>query len=302
MAFVYTRDGFVDPGQASVPAADAGLLHGVGLFETMLARRGRVHRLAEHLERLTESAELLGLAATLRPDPLGDLLIEAAERARDEHGLDLTRLRLTLTGGDLNLLERGSAKIHQPTILIHATAATPYPPDLYERGVAVGLADLRVNPFDRFESHKTLNYWRRLAALQHAAQQGLGEAIVLQVTGHLAGGCVSNLLLVKDGALLTPIARGEEAKGGVPSPVLPGIARRAIIEQAGVRQIEVKRRMLAIDDLLDADEAFVTSSTIGVLPIVAVEGTQIADGAPGPITRDLLAAWRGELAALGDEL
>lgn len=317
MAFVLTSGGIVPPEQAGVSASDAGLLHGVGLFETMLARRGQVHRLAEHLERLVDSAELLGLAKTLYPEPLGELVLDAARHASDEQWAELAggfwRLRLTITGGDLNLLDRDQPDqpVHRPTILVHATPTSPPPAQLTDRGVAVGIADLRVNPFDPFESHKTLNYWRRLRALQDAASQGLGEAIVLQVTNHLAGGCVSNLFIVpadgpagdgKTDRLLTPIVRGEEPKAGVPSPVLPGVARRAIIEQAHARGYDIARQMLSIDDLLDAKEAFLTSSTIGVLPIVAVEGKQLADGTPGPVTRELLSSWQGELAALGDDL
>ena len=105
------------------------------------------------------------------------------------------------------------------------------------------------------------------------------------MTNHLCGGCVSNAFVVKDGALLTPIARGEEAQGGLPSPVLPGITRGAVIDAARELGINVTARLLTIDDVLGADELFLTNSSWSVLPVTAVEASAIGGGTPGEITR-----------------
>lgn len=191
-----------------------------------------------------------------------------------------------------------------PTVLIVAQPATRYPDAMFDRGVMVSLADARANPLNPFEGHKCLNYWWRLRELQLASAKGAAEAIVMQVSNHLAGGCVSNIFLVKDGELLTPIARGEEGgvipgesdfdgpaapkpKGALPSPVLPGIMRGAVIDLAEMRSIPVTRRMLSIDDLLGADEVFLTNSSWGVLPVVAVEAHLVGSGKPGEITTAL---------------
>lgn len=284
---VYIQGQVVERDQARVSAFDAGLLHGVGLFETMtglLDDAGpRVYRLREHLERLARSASELGLSTDLRLEPLADaveLAVAKAEYAR-------SRIRLTLTGGDLNLLQTVGRTNHTPTVIISVQPATEYPAAMFERGVMATLADARVNPLDPFAGHKTVNYWMRLRELQAAAGKGAGEAIVMQVTNHLAGGCVSNVFVVKDGVLHTPIARGEEEPKAMPSPVLPGVTREAIIELAAAKKIGCARRMLSIDDLLDADEVFLTNSSWGVLPVVRVEAEAIGEGVPGPVTVEL---------------
>jgi branched-subunit amino acid aminotransferase/4-amino-4-deoxychorismate lyase len=177
---------------------------------------------------------------------------------------------------------------------------------MFERGAVAVLADLRVNPLDPIQGHKTLNYWPRLRELQVAAGKRAGEALVFQVTNHLAGGCVSNAFLVRDGRLLTPIARGEEqevageepeehaSRGGgppLPSPVLPGIVRRWVMDWALANGVEVERRMLTIDDVLRADEVLLTNSSWGVLPVVQVENARIGGGTVGDVTSRLVGAW-----------
>lgn len=287
---VFVQGKIVPREEAHVSAFDAGFVHGVGLFETMIARRVgdkvRVFRLEEHLDRLAASAAELGLSDDVRTGPLADAVMLTAERS----GFETARVRLTLTGGDLNMLETGGRSNVTPTVLVSAQAATRYPDALFKRGVMAALGDMRLNPLDPMAGHKTLNYWARLRELQAAAGKGAGEAILLQVTNHVAGGCVSNLFAVRDGALHTPIAHGEEEKGQMPSPVLPGMTRAAIIEIAQRKGIGTTKRMLTIDDLLDADELFLTNSSWGVLPVVRVEAEEIGDGAPGAATLELAAA------------
>ncbi len=303
MTSVFLNGELLDRDDARVSAFDAGLQHGVGLFETMDATGPgdpgcdpgmvRVRRLDEHLERLCSSAAELGLSDDLRSGPLG----EAVRLVVARPGLARARVRLTLTGGDLNLLQTTGRSGHTPTVLIQVQPATAYPDEMFERGVGVTIADARANPLDPTAGHKTLNYWQRLRELQRAAGKGAGEALMFQVTNHVCGGCVSNLFAVKDGTLVTPIARGEEAsedgKVAMPSPVLPGITRAEVIEIASGQGVGCARRMLTIDDVLDADEVFLTNSSWGVLPAVRVEAEAIGDGAVGELTRSLREAWVG---------
>ena len=294
---VFLDGRFVSRDDARVSAFDAGFQHGVGLFETMLGVGGdtadpRVVGLVEHLDRLKVSANELGLSDDLRTEPLADAVIETLAQS----GLARARLRLTLTGGDLNMLERGGRSQHTPTLLINATPATDYPEEMFSKGVAVALADSRANPLDPTAGHKTLNYWWRLRELQKAAARGAGEALVFGVTNHLCGGAVSNVFLVKDGTLFTPIAHGEEeaASGGkpaLPSPVLPGITRMLLIDAAERMGIGTAKKMLTYDDLRDADEVFLTNSSWGVLPVIKAEAEDVGGGAPGSVTKELRAAW-----------
>lgn len=334
MTSVFLNGAFVDLPQAKVSALDAGFQHGVGLFETMLGGKQPhipepedvwVFRLADHLDRLADSAATLGLSPSLRTTALADAVLETVRRS----GLPRARIRLTITGGDLNLLAAARTPgapppRRDPTLLIVAQPATEYPEAMFARGVSVTIADTRANPLNPFEGHKTVNYWWRLRELQHAGARGGAEAIVLSVTNHLVGGCVSNIFLVKDGALLTPIARGEEQlaaspglssaaaegeepsragsqrehRGAVlPSPVLPGIVRQWVLDRADIMDVPVHRRMLSITDLLEADEVFLTNSSWGVLPVVQVEREKIAQGEVGPLTRKLRESWADATAS-----
>lgn len=313
MSSVFLDGEFVSRDGARVSAFDAGLQHGVGLFETMLGVRDgagvRGILVREHVERLAFSARELGLSTTLKVEALVEAVRRTLERVVEESGgvsggPSSWRVRLTVTGGDLNLLERGEGvgKEHEATVLIAATPATVYPEAMFERGVSVVLADWRVNPLDSLAGHKTLWYWPRLRELQRAAGKGAGEALVFQVTNHLSGGCVSNAFCVRDGVLVTPIARGEEGfadtprtSGGaaLPSPVLPGITREWVIGRAEAMGLGVARRMLSIDDVLSSDEMFLTNSSWGVLPVVGVERERIGDGTVGEATRGLVGEWRG---------
>lgn len=324
MATVWLNGAFVEMEAARVSAFDAGFTHAVGLFETMLAGVGGqgsggsggsggeawVVGMAEHLERLRDSARVLGLASHVNTSAMGDAVLRAVE----ESGLTRARVRLTFTGGDLNMLSRAWNKATKasddedeqaqaqtdsgtdPTLLIVVQEATRYPEEMYERGVAVTIADMRANPLDPLASHKTLNYWGRLRELQLAGSKGAAEALVLQVTNHLAGGCVSNCLLVKGDRIVTPIAREEEEQGTMPSPVLPGVVRSWALEWAGDRGLGVERRMVTINDVLEADEVLLTNSSWGVLPVVKIEREAVGDGVVGKIAKDLRRAWEEMIA------
>lgn len=304
---IFINGSFAGAESARISPSDAGLLHGVGLFETMLggiagAGEGEdraqgsagsaggkawVFGLDAHLDRLVRSARELGLSQSLRPLGLRDAVLRTIERS----GHGRARVRLTITGGDLNMLSRGDGARCDPTVLIAAQPATAYPDAFFEHGITCVIADLKVNPLDPMAGHKTLNYWGRLRELQRAAAKQAGEALVFQVSNHLAGGCTSNIFMAKGGRLLTPTARGEEGPGAIPSPVLPGITRAFIIERAGALGLDVERRLATIDDVLGADEVFLTNSSWGVLPVVAVEQRAIGSGEVGALTRDLRAWW-----------
>lgn len=289
MTAIWLNGELTNPEDARISAFDAGLQHGVGLFETLTARDGRVVHLLQHLDRLEESLRSLRLSARLRSDALA----EAIHRTVAASGHERARVRVTITGGDLNLLQGGGGE-HDPTILIVAQPATAYPDDLFTKGVRVTVADARANPLDPHASHKTLNYWSRLSELQAAAGKGASEALWFQVSNHLAGGCVSNIVLVKDDEFLTPIARGEEPDGGLPSPVLPGIVRAEVLGWAAAEGRLVRREMLGIADVLAADEVLLTNSSWGVMPVVGLERETIGGGTPGPVATALRQWWLDE--------
>jgi branched-chain amino acid aminotransferase len=314
MPTVFLDGSFLTPDDARLAVFDAALQHGVGLFETLLGVRGeggvRLLHADAHAARLRESAVSLGLAGAVHAPALIEALHRTLQRAADDlPDASRFRVRLTLTGGDLNLLPRAGGGPHRPTLLIVAQPATEYPHAMFEQGVLATLADLKVNPLDPSAGHKTCNYWMRLRELQSASSKGAAEALVFSITNHLAGGCVSNAFIVRGGVLFTPIARGEEQDAAgpdppgdtpaprrhgavLPSPVLPGVVRRWVLDWALAEGVEARTRMLALDDVLTADEVFLTNSSWGVLPVTALEAHAIGGGRVGPVAARLRRAWR----------
>ncbi len=283
----YFNGQFIEPTDARVALTDAGYQHAVGLFESMQVYHGRVFQLERHLERLANSCTSLGLARTLDTDALA----AAVNQTIEHNQIDRARLRLTLSGGDTNLTKpEKDNRPGLPTVAITCEEPTIYDPAYFEKGITVLMTPPLANPFDPMQGHKTFNYWGRLRTLRQAATAGAGEAIWLNISNHLASGAVSNLFIVSKGKLLTPIARGEEAKGALGAPVLPGTTRAAVIDLAESLDIPVERKMLGISDLLDADEAFLTNTGWLILPIASVETKVLRSKGIGTITAQLRTA------------
>jgi branched-subunit amino acid aminotransferase/4-amino-4-deoxychorismate lyase len=284
---VWINGKFVEREAATVSAFDAGLQHGIGLFETMSAHHGTVFRAEAHCRRLSDSARALLLTESLRPDPLAQAVDQAVER----NGLERARVRLTVTGGNLGLPVTAERRRVDPTIIIDVQPPTAYPDAFFEQGVMVVVSDGRLNPMSPDAGHKTLNYWPRIHALQRAAARKGAESLWFTVHNRLAGGSVSNAFVVRQGRVLTPWARGESAEEPGSPAVLPGITRQAIFDLCVPLGIEAERRTLAIEDVLGAEEVFLTNSSWGVLPVVAVERERIGGGEVGNVTARLREAW-----------
>lgn len=289
---VFLNGKMVPHEEATLSVDDALVQHAVGLFETMTAANGRAFRVQQHLDRLAESAQKLGLSQALNTAPL----VEAIQHTLTHNELTDARLRLTISPGRTSLLAPGGQDPAKPqgTVLIVPAPPTKYDPAYFEQGITVLIAPPMANPFDPMAGHKTTAYWSRLRVLRQAAAVNAGEAIFLNVTNHLACGAISNVFLVKDGELFTPYARGEEADGALEAPVLPGITRAVIMELAEKHGLKVTKKMLSIEDLLAADEVFLTNSSWHVLPVTNVEKATVANGQVGAVTQLL----RAELLAL----
>jgi branched-subunit amino acid aminotransferase/4-amino-4-deoxychorismate lyase len=159
------------------------------------------------------------------------------------------------------------------------------------------LDEQKLNPYDLQAGHNTLNYFSRLAALREANRRGAGEALWFNVHNYLQSGSISNVFVVKDGTLTTPPTAAELRDSAVAdltpypkSSVLPGITRGAVMELAKDAKLGVKLAGLTVNDLLEADEVFITNSIMLVMPVCRIERKAIGNDKPGPITRQLMEA------------
>ncbi len=271
--FVYLNDRLVDADKAMISIHDTGVLHGIGLFETMRSYNGKVFALEDHLDRLYNSAQALEMNIT---QTRASVTTAVNELLQANHLTDQARLRLTVTPGSVRNVTEDNLPIN--TMFITATKFVSYPEELYATGMMTIITKYKQNPDEPGAGHKTLNYFPRLAALQQAQQNRAGEALWFTTTNRLAEGCISNVFIVLDGELLTP---------PVDTPVLPGIVRKIVIEAAGENNISVRERPIIIKELLGASEVFLTNSIMELMPVAKIENHQVHNGEPGPIYKKL---------------
>ncbi len=281
---VYLNGEFVDEDQARVGVYDSGLLHGAGLFETMRAYGGVIFRLADHLARMQASAEALSMFELDDQTQRG--MVEDLGQLLRRNGLDDARVRLTVTTGDMRQRRQEDQPV-QLTVFATAVPMTPYPPELYEKGMTVLISVHKQSRLDPTCGFKTLAYLSRLLSLREAQARGCGEALWFTHENLLAEGAISNVFIVDHGVLKTP---------PIDTPILPGVTRKVIIELATANQISVQETPLTINDLLDANEVFLTNTGMEVMPVCRVERRPIHDEKPGPVTRRLAELFREVVA------
>jgi len=266
---VFLNDKLADIGKACISVTDSGFLYGAGLFETMRADNGVVFSLKDHLDRLFFSANALSI-------PIGETydrkyITDSIYKLLKANKLTEARLRLTITSGPMSKKNEQQ----KPTLLITATKLNPYPPEYYKNGVMVALSPFRQNTAEPTYGHKTISYFSRMLALKLAHQKQAAEALWFTVDNRLAEGCISNVFLVKDSVLYTPF---------IWTPVLAGVTRKTICQIALRNSIKLVEKDLSINDLLAADEIFLTNV---IMPVCKVEKHDVGDGKVGPTTKKL---------------
>jgi len=279
MRWIFLNGELVQRPAAQVTALDRGLLYGYGLFETMRSYGGRVFRLEEHYRRLCHGAARLAMDMPLSLSQLG----EAVEAILKRNDLTDAHLRLTVTAGPPSDAAGGAG---DATVVLFARPLIDYPPDLYRRGMAAVVSDVRRNETSPLSRIKSLNYLDNLLAREDARRHGADEAILLNTRGFVAEGSASNLFLVQQGRLLTP---------GVESGALPGIARWAVLELASAVGLEAVESEVELSVFEDASEAFLTNSVMGVMSLTSLDGRPVGSGRPGTVAGRLHRLY-GEIA------
>ncbi len=247
---------------------DRGLMHGLGLFETILAVEGQPVFADRHLARLRESCERLGWHPFI-PD-LREVMAELIAMNELSHGR--ARIRLAISGG--------SGMVHDPALgPDHVLWMTAVPAAEPPASTTANLSPWVRNERSSLAGLKCASYAENLLALQHAAKHGFEETVFLNSAGKVCEAATSNLFVVKDGTVATP---------SLESGCLPGITRAVAIELAAELAIPCAERDLAPDELHAAGEIFITSSIRGIMALSRFENRELP---PGPVTRRLRDAW-----------
>ncbi len=265
----------VDEDQAKISVFDHGLLYGDGVFEGIRVYKGKVFKLAEHLNRLYESAKVIRLDIGIDIDTLSKATVETVKA----NGIDdAGYIRLVVTRG-VGTLGINPFVCKKASVIIIADYIQPYPKELYEKGMKVISASvLRNHPLSLPPQIKSLNYLNNILAKIEAVDAGVDEAIMYNHLGLVAEASVDNVFIIKGGKLITP---------PVHAGSLEGITRATVMELARKEGIEVIEKNLTRMDLYIADEFFLTGTAAEVIGVVDIDSRMIGDGTPGPITKML---------------
>ena len=272
---VYITGKLVSKEEATINVYDHGLLYGDGVFEGIRVYGGKVFLHEEHIARLYESALAIRL-----PIPMSTSeMIDAVKMTVKENGIIDGYIRLVVTrgGGSLGLDIR---KTSDPQVIIIADTITLYPEEIYRNGMKLITAStIRNHPGALSARIKSLNYLNNILAKIEGIDAGSPEALMLNHKGEVAECSGDNIFIVKDGVLKTP---------GPDAGILEGLTRNAVMTIARESGYEVKECVLLRHDIYIADECFLTGSAAEVVPVVSLDGRDIGEGTPGPVTLELL--------------
>ena len=269
---VVSIDGLlVAPEHATVSGFDRGFLFGDGVFEVFRTWDGIAVDLDAHLARLYTSAVTLGIRAMDK-----ERLAEAVERTIVNAGPGEKRIRVVLTRGPGALLARPEALGPGRAIVI----VEPLPAQPTE--ISLALVDWPL-PRRSGPAHKTLAYLDHILARELAARAGADEAVRLGADGDVVECATSNLFVVLAGTVVTP---------PTDLGILPGVTRARVIAACAGARVAVQERRLAPQELVSADEVFVTSAVRGVVPVTCLDGVVRP---AGPVTSQIADAYSRSL-------
>ena len=278
--FVSLNGDLVKKEEAVIPFYDHGLLYGDGLFEGIRVYGGRVFKLDEHVARLYYSAKALNINIPATQQTTREIILETVRANGHREGY----VRVTVTRGTGLGLDPKHIK-GEANVYISCEQLALYPPEMYENGLIVATVSTRLPSPDVIDPRVkcTGKYINNIMAKAEANRSGAGEGLMLTREGYVGEATGDNIFLVKNGQLLTPPAT---------IGILQGITRDTVIALAEEAGISVFEPIMTQYDVYNADEAFLTGTAAEVIPAVEFDGRLIGDGKPGPMTRQLMAAFR----------
>ena len=263
-AWWYAGGRWVHPNEATLSVNDIAVLRGYSVFESMRTYDRRPFHLEEHLLRLYRSAVLIELDIPWSRQYIADVVRETIARNSYRHAA----IRLLVTGGES---EDGVLPSGKPTLVVLITPLGERDMEQFARGywlITTGLQ--RVSP-----EAKTANYVAAVRALKEAERRGAADALFVNEQGHVLEGTRSNFFIFRSDTLVTP-------REGI----LIGVTRNVVLELARGR-FAIEERPILLDELALAGEAFITSSSREITPVVRIDDLMIGSAKPGLRTYEL---------------
>ncbi len=277
---IWLNGELVNADEARISVFDHAVLYGDGCFEGIRAYGGRVFKLASHLDRMYASAAKLQLT----PPYPKDEIAHAIRATLADNGLTDAYIRLVFTRG-VGTLGLHPFRCPKPTAFVITDSIELYPPELYENGMEIIVATRRRVPIESLDpAIKSLNYLNNILAKIEAIDADVLEAIMLNVDGQVSECTGDNIFVVADGVVVTPAAC---------AGILHGVTRRFVMDElAPALGHAVEERSMTLDEILGADEVFLTGTAAEIIGVIRIDGRTIGCGVVGPVTRALTTEFR----------
>jgi len=259
---VYLNGEYLPVTEAKVSVMDRGFLFGDGVYEVIPAYSGRLFRLDDHLVRLDNSLKSIRLQNPHNREQWRNLLTGLLKPDTDQS------IYLQITRGAASKRDHAFPNDVKPTVFAMVSTINPHTDE--NSGLkAISLEDSRWKLCDT----KAITLLANVLLRQQAVDAGCAESILFK-DGYLTEGAASNVFAVIDGVLMTPPK----------SPaILPGITRDVILEIAEKNQLPHREQAISKDEMRNASEIWITSSTREIIPIVEWDGLKVGEGKPGPV-------------------
>ncbi len=291
---IFLNGELVPAAEAKVSVYDHGFLYGDGVFEGLRVYNRRIFRHDAHIERLYRSAKAIWLDPPFTKEEMKRATEQTVVANQIENGY--IRAIVSRGAGDLGLDPRNCKGA---TTVVIADNIKLYPAEMYENGMeCITVATRRGRPDILNPNIKSLNYLNNVLAKIECIRAGVQECIMLNDRGLVSECSADNIFIVhKDyGGKL------ELRTPPVSAGILEGITRFAVMELAEKLGMPVVEKDMALFDLYNAQEAFLTGSGAEIVPMTTLDMRQIGDGNPGEITRKLIAAYKELTSSEGEPL
>ena len=260
------------PEDAKISVFDRGFLFGDSIYEVAKTYQGIPFLLQDHLDRLWKSASRLEMYPTVSQN---DVSAEV-NKALAELGVEEAYFRIIITGGEGPIsLDPGEGV--KNNLIIIAQEHLPYPSSWYENGVHVVITNVvRVSKESVDPNVKSGNYLNNVMAFMQAKREKAFDSIMLNQKGYVTQGTTSNVWIVKDNTIKTPPLQ---------AGILEGITRKTILQLAkSDDSLKIEQVNFTAEELINADECFLTSTMKEVVPVTQVDNSPIGTGTVGPLT------------------
>jgi len=280
MTMVYLNGSYLPVEDATVSVMDRGFLFGDGVYEVIPAYGGKLFRLSHHLHRLQNSLDGIRLINPLSDSTWQEILNEVLERNREQTGTGSDQsVYLQVTRGSAAIRDHSFPDKTKATVFVFSNAiAEPEPVGTTQGVAAITLDDIRW----QYCAIKAITLLPNVLLRQQAVDRNAVEALLI-LNGLVIEGSASNVFVIKDGTILTP-PKGEQ--------MLPGITRDLVLELAEQHALPYCETDIREDDLWQADEIWITSSTKEIVPVTMLNGKAVGDGLPGPVWKTMIQLFR----------